>query len=179
MATRTLRHLVTVLTLNLISVSVALCQSTTISVSAPRGKATTWREAQDRLGPKDTVYLVTIAQPKHRHTCHIDSMSVDEIVCSHLGHTTTYRADDVAALIHPGSHTPWYLWGAGFLAAGGAATWGTVVLAGVCPPCAVATGIAALFLYWMAPASAFLTDGDYDDALVYLAPGQTLKVSLS
>jgi hypothetical protein len=109
----------------------------------------------------------------------MQSINASEIVCMHHGHATAYRANDVAALISPGTHTRWSLYAAGFLAASGAATWGTVVLASVCVPCAVVTGVAAIFLCWMAPASAMATDGDTSDKLLYLAPGETLKVKLS
>ena len=171
MISSTLRRLLTVLALNFVFTTVALSQ---------RPVTATWDGALAELvNTKRTLYVVTIAHPKNRHTCMMQSISGSEIVCTHHGHTTTYRAEDVAALIFPGTHTRWYLYAAGFLAGGGVATWGTVVLASVCVPCAAVTGVAAFFLYWMAPMSAMATDGDVADTLLYLAPGQILKVKLS
>jgi hypothetical protein len=127
---------------------------------------------------KKNVKIITIAHPKLRHSCTVVSISANEIICGHSGHTMTFRAEDVAAVIEPGEHSHWYLYFAGSLAAAGAATWGTVVLAAVCPICAAATGVAALFLYVITPGTAFLSDDDSADSLLYLAPGQTLKVGL-
>jgi len=167
----TLRRLVSVLAFAFVFAGAALSQ---------RPPTSTWEGAGAELfGTKRTLYVVTIAHPKRRHTCLMQAISATDVVCTHHGHTTTYRADDVAALILPGTHTGWYFYAIGFLAASGAATWGTVVLSSVCAPCAVATGIVAFFLFWMAPASAMMTDGDTSDRLLYLASGQTLKAKLS
>lgn len=127
---------------------------------------------------KQAIYVVTIAHPTKRRRCLTQSIDAEQIVCTNHRHAITYRAEDVAALIVPGTHTRWYFYAAGFLAAGGAATWAAVVLAPACIPCAAATGVAALFLLWMAPMSAMATDDDTADTLLYLAPGQGLKVKL-
>jgi hypothetical protein len=171
MISSTLRSLSTVLALGFASSVVALGQN---PLSA------TWEGARAELvNTTQTLYVVTVAHPKSRHACLMQSINASEIVCMHHGHTTAYRADDVAALIYPGDHTRWYLYAAGFLAASGAAIWGTVALASVCGPCAVVTGFAAFILLWMAPASAMTADGDTSDKLLYLASGQTLKAKLS
>jgi hypothetical protein len=167
-----LRSLFTGLALSFVSAAIALGQSPQTS---------TWEGARTELvnTTQHTLYVITIAHPKSRHTCHIQSIDASEIVCTHHGHTTIYGAADVAALIFPGIHTRWYLYAAGFLAAGGAATWGAVVLASVCAPCFGGTLVAAFIFYGMVPMSAMLTDGDSADTLLYLAPGQTLKVKLN
>jgi hypothetical protein len=166
----TLRSPFIALALSFVYAAVAFGQSPT----------STWEGTRMALvNSKQSLYVVTMAHPKRRHACLIQSINASEIVCTHHGRTTAYRAGNVAALIFPGTHTRWYLYAAGFLAGSGAATWGTVVLAPICIPCAAVTGIAAFFLFWMAPASAMMTDGDSSDTLLYLAPGQTLKVKLS
>jgi hypothetical protein len=171
MISSTLRSLFTVLALSFALVAVALGQNPVTPA---------WEGARAELvNTKQALYVVTIAHPKSRRACLMQSINAREIVCMHHGHTTAYRADDVAALISRGTHTRWYLYFAGFLAASGAAAWGTVVLASACAPCAVVTGAAAFFLLWMAPASGMATDGDAPDKLLYLASGQTLKVKLS
>lgn len=155
----------------------ALCLALSAVAHGQQPLTPTWEEARAELAnANDTVYVVTIAHPTSRHTCRMQSINAAEIVCSHHGHTTTYRAEDVAALVRRGTHTRWYLYAAAFLGAGGAATWGTVLLASVCAPCAVLTGVAAVLLYWMAPMSAMATDGDSPDKLLYLAPGQSLDL---
>jgi hypothetical protein len=168
MTITTVNRLIMVLALSLIS-GAALGQ-------APQ--AATWQGAQALVVAKKNVKIITIAHPKLRHPCAVVSISANEIICGHSGHTMTFRAEDVAAVIEPGEHSHWYLYFAGSLAAAGAATWGTVVLAAVCPICAAATGVAALFLYVITPGTAFLSDDDSADSLLYLAPGQTLKVGL-
>jgi hypothetical protein len=163
------RSLFAGLALSFVFASFALGQSPT---------APTWESARAERVATRTLYVITISHPKSRRTCLVQSIGASEIVCTHRGHQATYRVGEVAALILPGVHTRWYLYAAGFLTAGGAATWGTVVLASVCIPCAAATAVAAFFLYWMAPMSAMATDGDTADTLLYLAPGQSLKVKL-
>jgi hypothetical protein len=165
-----MRHLIPAFAISCIFANVALCQTSTTSA---------WEGARAELAnPKQTVYVITIAHPKTRHTCLVQSVNASEIVCAHYGRTTTFRAGDVGALILRGEHARWYLYAAGFLAAGGGATWATVALSSVCIPCAAATGLAALVLYTLAPMCAMMTDGDSPDQLLYLAPGQTLRVRL-
>ena len=166
----TLRGCIAVVTFGFIFSAVALGQN-------PQDRA--WESAQRNIAAKEKVYVVTIAHPKRRNLCVVQSIGLDKIVCTHPGHTRVFRAGDVAALIERGEHTRWQLYFAGVLAAGGAATWGTVVLASVCPVCAVATGVAALFLYVVAPLTAMLTEGDSGDSLLYLAEGQHLQVRLN
>ena len=170
MNSSTLRLLFTGVALNFVFATVALGQS-------PRAPA--WEGARQALvHTNGTLYIVTISHPNRRHKCLMQSINAGEIVCGQHGHTVAYRAEDVAAIISRGTHTRWYLYFAGFLAAGGAATWATVALTSVCIPCALATGVAAILLYWVAPMTAMFTDGDTDDKLLYLAPGQSLKVRL-
>jgi hypothetical protein len=58
----------------------------------------------------------------------------------------------------------------------GAAIWGTVVLAPICPACAVATGIQAFFFFG---AAVNILICDYKpNRLLYLAPGQQLSKKL-
>ena len=108
----------------------------------------------------------------------MQSIDTSQIVCDHHGEKTAYKADDIAAIIEPGEHTPVLIYAGGILAASGAAAWGTAVLASVCIPCAVVTGVAALFLFMMAPGAAMASDGDSSDRLLYIAPGQKLQVKL-
>lgn len=160
-------------------VVLAICFVFAATAHGEKPRNATWDGARAELvNAKQKLYVVTIAHPKRRHTCVMQSISYGEIVCVDHGQTTAYRAEDVQALILPGSHTRWYLYFAGFLAAGGAATWGTVVLSSVCVPCAAGTGVAAFLLFMMSPLTGMATDGDVADTLLYLAPGQTLKVNL-
>lgn len=170
MTAPTLRRFITVFALGFISATLALGQTPLTS---------TWEGAQKMTSAKHKVYVVTTGHPERRHACVVRSIDSSGIACTHLGRATVYRAADVAALIRPGSHTKWYLWTAGFAAAAVAATWGTVVLAPVCPPCAVGTGVAALFFVAVTPLTAMMGDEDDADALLYLAPGQALQFKMS
>lgn len=169
MITRSLRRILTALTFSFISVVAAQGQA---------AQTTSWASAQGVIQAEQKVYVITVAHPRRRHACLVHSIDDSEIVCTHLGRTATFHAGDVAALIRPGEHTPVLLFFTGFLAAAGAATWGTVILAPICPVCAVATGVAAAVLYVMTMGSGFLADGDSADTVLYLAAGQKLQVSL-
>jgi len=124
------------------------------------------------------IYIVTIAHPKRRHSCMMRSIDTTGIVCEHHGHIRNYKAEDVAAIIEPGEHSHWYIYSIGFLAASGLTAWGTAVVASICLPCAIVPGLAAFALFWMAPAMAMAADGDSSDSLLYIAPGQVLKIKL-
>jgi len=150
-----------------------------VASSGQNSPAPAWEVAP--VYPANTtkkIYIVTISHPKKRHTCMMQSINTSEIVCDHHGRLTIYKAQDVAAIIEPGEHTPVLIYVGGILAASGAAAWGTGVLASVCIPCAVVTGVAALFLFMLAPGAAMAADGDSSDTLMYLAPGQKLQVKL-
>ena len=166
MITPALRRLITVFALNLICVTGALAQS---AVTA------TWEGARAKLvNTRHKVYVVTVADATRRHVCRVDSINDSEIVCGHRGHTTSFQANDVAALILPGRHAPLHLSFASSLALGAVAMMGAGIFSLVCPACAVVSGTAALVFFAMAPATAFHTD----DTLLYLAPGQSLQVNL-
>ena len=165
-------------TLRWIITGLAFSFSSAILAHGQIGQTVSWQGAQSIIAAKQKIYVVTIAHPKRRHTCVVRSIDNDRIVCEHLGHTTAFQTGDVAALIEPGEHTPVFLFFAGFLSAAGAATWGTVILAPICPVCAAATGVAAAVLYVMAMGSGFLADGDHAGSVLYLAAGQRLQVSL-
>ena len=180
MTTTKLSRSITAVTLCFVAAGVALGQAPQVFQIPRAPQTSSWGDGvQRKVAAKEKVYVVTIAHPKHRNTCIVQSVDADEIVCTHPGHKTIFRAGDVAALIKPGEHTPVLLLFVSFLAGTGAATWGTVVLAGVCPVCAVATGITAAVLFILADGSGFLADGDYADSLLYLAAGQRLQVRLN
>ena len=170
MTSRMLRSLIAVLALNFAFAAVGVGQT---------AHPTAWELAGLRLSLGQTIEVVTIKHPDRRQRCVVNSVNANEIVCTHHGDTIVYQAQDVMALIKPGNHPHVLLWFAGVLAAGGAATWGTIVLTAVCPVCAVGTAVVALGLYVMAPMTGMLADdGDYPEELLYLAPGQTLQVKL-
>lgn len=159
---------------------VTFCLLRGAAASGQNSPATTWEGVSIYAAANTTkkLYIVTIAHPKKRNTCMMQSINQSEIACDHHGHPKFYKAEDVAAIIEPGEHTPVLVYVGGILAASGAAAWGTGVLASVCVPCAVVTGVAALFLFIMAPGAAMAADGDTSDTLLYIAPGQKLQVRL-
>lgn len=180
MTASTLRCFVTALTFGFISTAVACGQAPQVFQAPQAPQNSSWGEGVVRnIAAKDKVYVVTIAHPKYRHVCVVAWIDDDKIACTHPGHESVYRVEDVAALVQPGEHAHVWPYFVGFLASAVAATWGTIVLAPVCPPCAVATGAAALILYWMAPASGMMSDDDSPDTLLYLAAGQRLQVKLN
>ena len=94
------------------------------------------------INPSGKLFVITTADPTHRHACRVQSFSVDQLICKG-GRQTNFRTDEIAALIVPGNHVSNRV----ILAAGnailGAAIWGTIVLAPVCPLCAAITADAA------------------------------------
>ena len=150
------------------------------AASGQSSPTATWELAPIYAAANTTkkLYIVTISHPKKRHACMLQSIDTSQIVCDHRGHISVYKAEDVAAIIELGEHTPVWIYVGAVLAASGAAAWGTGVLASVCIPCAAVTGVAALFLFMMAPGAAMAADGDSSDTLLYIAPGQKLKVKL-
>jgi hypothetical protein len=169
MPKQTIRVL-TLFALALVSTTVALAQSPTL----PKAIATTWEIAQQVGSTKGKLFVVTVDQPDRRQTCRVRSFTLDKLVCSRaIGGPRTYLPQQIVALILPGDGNLKLRLVLGFNAGLGAAIWGTVVLAATCPPCAVATGIAALLLF--GAAGAILIGDDQPDSLLYLVPGQQLS----
>jgi len=168
--------------LALLTSTIALAQSGPTASSLPdhphydNPKFTTWNSLAE-VNPGGKLLVVTLSQPTSRHTCSVHSMTATELVCkAPFGATRTYPSSNIAALIVPGDFDLKMRLVIAFNAALGASIWGTVVLAAACPPCAVATGIAA-FLFF-GSAGAVLIGDDVADTLLYLAPGQTFQAKL-
>jgi hypothetical protein len=191
---QTLRRLLALATLTLLSATLALAQSPTQATgsstpSAPSSGVIPWtsyslpqytnwnRLAQLHLGGK--LFVVTMAHPHLRHVCNVQSFANEQLVCKDpLGVTHTYQPQKIAALIIPGQQTNVLAYFLGFTGAGAAATWGTLVLASTCVPCAVVTGMVAGLLYIVALGSGMGADADTPDQLLYLSPGETLQAKL-
>jgi hypothetical protein len=168
------RSILNLFVIALVSSTVALAQSSTSTIEIPVISAkNSWPVAQSAGSSKGKLFVVTIDQPDRRHTCRIQSFTVDKLVCSRaIGGPRTYLRQQVAALILPGDDGLRLRLVLGLNGGLGAAIWGTVVLAAACPVCAVATGIVALALFGTAGAVLYV-DGQ-PDRLLYLAPGQQL-----
>jgi hypothetical protein len=182
MSQRIIRCTFTLSAVFLTSAIIALAQSpTSIEIGpVPVGNTPTsnsWQVAQQVGSSTGRLFVVTLDQPHRRQACRVKSFTVDKLVCFRaLGGSRTYLPPQVAALILPGDgHLRLWLV-LGFNAGLGAAIWGTVVFAAVCPGCAVATGIAALCLF-LAAADVLIGD-DQPDRLLYLAPGEKLSRKL-
>jgi hypothetical protein len=175
---RTVRHILTSIVLTLVSATIAFAQSST-SIEIPVDSHNSWQVAQLVGASKSKLKLsvVTIDQPNHRQTCHVQSFTVDKLVCSRaIGGPRTYLPEQVLALIVPGDGGSTLRVVLGLNAGLGAAIWGTVVLAAACPACAAGTAIAALICFSFA--GAILVTDDQPDRLLYLAPGQHLNGKL-
>ncbi|HXE06951.1 MAG TPA: hypothetical protein VN612_03565 [Acidobacteriaceae bacterium] len=186
---QTLRRLLALATLTLFSAALALAQdaprqsrdparppasSLVHSASYNTPKLTEWNSLTE-INPSGRLFVVTRADPTHRHTCRVQSFSLDQLICK--GHRrSAFRAQDVAALIVPGNHISQRIWLAIGNAELGAAIWGTIVLAPVCPLCAAATAFGAFSALGFA-ATTLMCD-NVPDRLLYLAPSQTLQVKL-
>jgi len=178
MPQRTIRSILTLFTLALVSATIALAQSSTSSEAPLTPTRNNWQIAQSVGSSKGKLFVVTLDQPSRRQTCHIQSFTVDKLVCSRaIGGPRTYLQQQIVALILPGDGDLKLRLVLGINGGLAVAIWGTVVLAATCPPCAVATGIVAFALF--SAAGAILYGDDQPDRLLYLAPGQQLTGKLS
>jgi len=126
---------------------------------------------------KGKLFVVTVDQPQRLQVCHIQSFTLDKLVCSRpIGSPRVYLPQQILAVILPGDDDLKLRLVLGLNGGLGAAIWGTVVLAAACPACAVATGIAAFFFF--GAAGAVLIGDDQPNRLLYLAPGQQLSPKL-
>lgn len=177
MIQRITRNVFTLFAAALVSATLAVGQSSTPKIEIPIDRHDSWQAAQLTGPSRGKIIVVTIDQPRRRHTCHIQSFAPDKLVCSSaFGHPRTYLSQQVLALIPPGSDESTRLVVLGLNVGLGTAIWGTVVLAATCPACAVGTGIAALICFGFA--GAILMTDDQTDHLLYLAPGQDLSRKL-
>ena len=181
MPQRTTRKILICFALALAFVTIARAQSPTSSetVTIPVDRANDeWQVAQSISSSSRKILVVTLHQPERRASCHIRSFTVDKLVCSRaFGGTHTYLRQQVIALILPGDDDVRLRFVLGLNAVLGAAIWGTVVLAPICPACAVVTGVIALGLFG-ATGAVLIGDGQ-PDQIFYLAPGQKLTDKLS
>ena len=182
MPQQTIRRILIISPLVLVSAAIAFAQSPTSTETAaiPVGNTSSsnsWQVAQEAGSSTGRLFVVTLDQPHRRQACRIKSFTVDKLVCFRaVSGSRTYLPAQVAALILPGDgHLRLWLV-LGFNAGLGAAIWGTVVFAAACPGCAVATGIAALCLFLAA--TDVLIGDDQPDRLLYLAPGERLSRKL-
>jgi hypothetical protein len=174
---RTIRSILTLFALALVSATIALAQSSTSSKTPVIPTRNNWQITQSVGSSKGKLFIVTLDQPDRKQTCHIQSFTIDKLVCSRaIGGPRTYLPQQIAALILPGDGYLKLRLVLGLNGGLGAAIWGTVVLAATCPPCAVATGIVALALF--SAAGAILYGDEQPDGLLYLAPGQQLSKKL-
>jgi hypothetical protein len=173
MPQRTIRCTVAIVVFAFVFAQHVHAQSTT-SLDFRNGPGSdSWQIAQSFAPAKGKLIVVTAGAPQRWQTCRIESFTVDKLVCSRaIGGPRTYLPQQVAALIVPGDDALKLRLVLGFNGGLATAIWSTVVLAAICPPCAVATGIAALF--FIGAAGAVLIGDDQPARLLYLAPGQQL-----
>jgi hypothetical protein len=174
---RNIRSVFALIAIVVVTTTMVYSQSST-SFAAPLNDHSSWQAAHLTGPSRGKLLVFTVDSPDHRQTCHIRSFTPDKLVCSRaFGGSRTYFAQEVIALILPGDEglrLPLWI---GFNGGLGASIWATVVLAAACPVCAAGTGIAALFFFSAAGATAY-ADGQ-PDKLLYLAPGRELSEKFS
>jgi hypothetical protein len=163
--------------LTLVCTTIAFAQSSTSDAIPAGPTSNTWQFAQTVGISKHKIIVVTLDQPQRRQTCHIQTFTMEKLVCSRgIGSPRTYLRQQVLALILPGDMGLKIRLALGLNGGVAVAIWGTVALAAACPACAVATGIAALLLF--GAAGAILIGDDQPERQLYLAPGQQLTGKL-
>jgi hypothetical protein len=174
---RTNRSILGLFALAVASAGVAVAQQSSTSTETLSIPDSTWQIAQSLGSTKGKLFVVTVDQPQRLQVCHIQSFTLDKLVCSRpIGSPRVYLPQQVLAVVLPGDDDLKLRLVLGFNGGLGVAIWGTVVLAAACPACAVATGIAAFFFF--GAAGAVLIGDDQPNRLLYLAPGQQLSPKL-
>jgi hypothetical protein len=131
--------------------------------------------AHTAVGKK--ILIVTTARPTHRIACSVQSFTADQLICkAPFGATRVHKSADIAALITPDDEDVRLRIVLALNGASAAAAWGTLILAPVCIPCAVATGVVAAALFF-ANGAILMADGQ-PETLLYLAPNQQLQIKL-
>src|SRR5579862_2299680 len=131
---RTIRSILTIFPLAIVSATIALAQSITSSEVPAIATNNSWQATQLAGSSKGKLYVVTLDQPHRRQTCRIQSFTMDKLVCSHtIGGPRTYLPQQIAALIVPGDDGLKVRLVLGLNGGIAAAIWGTVVLAVTCP----------------------------------------------
>jgi hypothetical protein len=177
MPQRTIRSILTLFALALVSTTITLAQSSTSSETPAIPTRNNWQIAQSVSPSKGKLFVVTVDQPDRKQTCHIQSFTIDKLVCFRaIGGPRTYLPQQIVALILPGDGALRLRSVLGLNVALGATILGTIAIMATCPVCAAATGIAALLLFG---AGGAVLIGDYQpNRLLYLAPGQQLSGKL-
>ncbi len=179
MTQQTLRRILTLATLTLLSATIALAQTAAPPAhpELPSLSNNNWSYAKDRGVPERTLFVITTARSTHRINCRARTFTDDQLTCKGpFGRTRTYKAQDIAALILSGEDT---------------AIRHIMVVVAVISACAIAGAVFlnpvarfGSFLLGLAGGAAFLilepglamAADDQPDELLYLAPGQTLQV---
>ena len=169
-----IRNVLMLSTLTIVSTISAFAQLVISHEPSTILTAETWQAAQSAAFSGRRLDVVTIDQPRRRQSCRIQSFTVDKLVCSRaVGGLRTYLLQQVIALILPGDHDLKLRLLFGLNSGSGAAIWGTIVLAAICPACAAATAVVAIV--FLCAAGAVLMGDEQPDRLLYLAPGQQLS----
>jgi hypothetical protein len=172
-------------------VLIALCISAHAQISSVQSSATAEEQWQEGLGSTGSTHgrvaVITLADPKHRVNCHVESFTDIALTCKHGKRDVTYKRDKVAAIILPQTLLgPVVLVSALFGVAGGSIT-GIYLLASVSTVAVVAGGIPlGLLAAGALIEAAFAIEGDcgvnifssHHDKLVYQSPGLSFAVKL-
>jgi hypothetical protein len=178
MSHRTVRSILALSVLAIVSTVSAFAQSMAAPLKRATPASSTWEAAQAAGSGKGKLLVVTLDQPDRRQSCHIKAFTPEKLVCARaLGGLRVYLSQQIAALILPGDEKLSLRLFLGFNVGLGTAIWGTVALVAVCPACAAATAVAALVCFSAAGATAY--SDTQPDRLLYLAPNQRLKGKLS
>jgi hypothetical protein len=139
-------------------------------------KFTNW-DSLAQINPSGKLFVITLAQPAHRHSCAVRSFTATELVCKgSFGSVRSYKALEIAALIVPGDFAARVGFAVGFTGATAVVAWRAFVLAATCTACAVGVAIGAFLLFVLDVGTQAADPAN--DALLYLAPGQNLQVKL-
>lgn len=175
---QTLRRLLTLAALTLLSATLALAQD--VQQPAKRESAEqapgNWSDAATLSSSQKNLFVVTTAAPTHPHTCRVQSITTDQLICkAAFGASHIYQSQDIAALLIPAKYK--FKFKPHFDTADkiglGAAILGGIAMTGLGAPL-VAAGVLGLVVACTLTDAVLITP----DRLLYLAPGQTLQVKI-
>lgn len=128
-----------------------------------------WATASYIASSKHKLILLTLAEPTHRHACHVQSFTVDQLTCKdHFGKSRIYKPEEIAALIIPvdSGDRPRTPIGVKIAVAG--VILGNIAVAGLCGPCVAPIALASLFIFGLDAALSIRGERSY--SYLYIAP---------
>ena len=99
MSQRSIRSVLTVFAVAIVSTVSAFAQSSVVHLAMASPASITWEAAQAVGSGKGKLFVVTLDEPDRRQSCHIKSFTVEKLICSRaMGGLRVYLPEQIAAM---------------------------------------------------------------------------------